>query len=66
LSLVEDGGTTALTASSLSAATAAPVETFTVVANAPLPLTMMPPTTTLLMSTPMAPATTSFVKLNLI
>ncbi len=45
-SLVEDGGTTAPTASSSAAATAAPVETSTAVANAPLPPTMTPPRTT--------------------
>ncbi len=65
-SLVEDGGTTALTASLLSAATAAPVETSPVVANVPPPPTMTYLTTTLPTLTPTAMAMTSFVKLNLI
>jgi hypothetical protein len=66
MSLVEDGGTTALMASLLSAVTAAPVETSTVVVNAPPPLTMTPLPTTPPTPTPTAMATTSFVKLNLI
>jgi hypothetical protein len=53
LSLVKDGGTTVPTALSSLAATAAPMETSTAVANVPSPLAMTPPTT-------------SFVKLNLI
>jgi hypothetical protein len=55
-SLVKDGGTTALTASSLSAATASPAAMSTPVADAP------PPPTTAPTATPM----TSFVELNLI
>ena len=56
LSLVEDGGTTAPTASSSLAATAAPVATSTAVADAP----------TLLLTTQTATPMTLFVKLNLI
>ncbi len=66
LSLVEDKGTTAPTASLLlvGAATAAPVAMSTAVADAPTPPTPTPPPMILptLMATPM----TSFVKLNLI
>ena len=68
LSLVEDRGTTALTALSLSGATAAPMERSTAVANVPPPPppTMTPPTTTPLMPRATAKRTTLFVKLNLI
>ncbi len=67
-SLVEDGGTTAPTALSSSAALTAPVETSTAVADALLPPATTPPTTTppMLMATPTPTLTTSFVKLNLI
>ncbi len=66
LSLVEDGGTTALTALSSLAATAAPVETSNVVANSPPPLVMTPPTMTppTGMATATATPTISFVKPN--
>ncbi len=56
LSLVEDGGTTVLTALSSSAATASPAAMSTAIADAPLPPTTMPT------ATPM----TLFVELNLI
>ncbi len=65
LSLVKEGGTTMLTALSLSAAMAAPMVTSTAVADAPPPPPpMTPPLTTL--PTPTAMPKTSFVKLNLI
>ena len=63
-SLVEDGGMTAPTASLLSAAMAAPMETSTAVDNAPPLPTMTYPTTTLPPTPPTA--MTLFVKLNLI
>ena len=71
-SLVKDGGATAPTALLLLAATAAPVETSTAVADAQPPLPTTPPPTTppTAMATAMPRATatpaTSFVKLNLI
>ncbi len=65
-SLVKDGGTTALTSLLSLAATAAPVETFTLVADALLPPELTLPTTTAPTPTATATPTTSFVKLNLI
>jgi hypothetical protein len=61
LSLVKDGGTTAPTASLPLTAMAAPVETSTVVANAPPPPTMKPQMMTLPTPMPTATAMTSFV-----
>ena len=58
LSLFKDGGMAALTA--------APMETSTMVANAPLPPTMTPPKTTVPMPKATATLMTSFVKHNLI